>query len=175
LTQLFHYRCILFCISFVSLCAHRIYKSRYLKSRPAVTFGDQVFGECNSVRLLDCTNDYFLVVHALVRLLHGGLRSCTTTSYYFTVDVRGTTLFPFFLHQLKIDYFEQLNISTVGNGTVSASSTGPASGYDLELSHLFIVFFLFLYRLSVNTNNPYEAIILLNNNIMICLVTFNWN
>jgi hypothetical protein len=37
--------------------------------------------------------------------------------------------------------------------------------------NLFVVFFLFLHKLRANTNNPYEAIILLNN-IMICLVTF---
>jgi hypothetical protein len=52
-------------------------------------------------------------------------------------------------------------MSTVGNGTTGASDTGPASGYNLELSHLLVVFFLFLYRLSVNTSNPYDAIILL--------------
>jgi hypothetical protein len=49
-------------------------------------------------------------------------------------------------------------MSTVGNGTTGASDTGPASGYNLELSHLLVVF---LYRLSVNTSNPYDAIILL--------------
>jgi hypothetical protein len=52
-------------------------------------------------------------------------------------------------------------MSTVGNGTTGASGTGPASGYNLVLSHLFIVFFLFLYRLNANTSNPYAAIILL--------------
>jgi hypothetical protein len=52
-------------------------------------------------------------------------------------------------------------MSTIENGTTGASGTGPASGYKLELSHLLVVFFLFLYRLSVNTNNPYDAIILL--------------
>jgi hypothetical protein len=52
-------------------------------------------------------------------------------------------------------------MSTVGNDTTGASSTGPASGYNLMLSHLFIVFFLFLYRLSINTNNPYTTIMLL--------------
>jgi hypothetical protein len=62
-------------------------------------------------------------------------------------------------------------MSTVGNGTVGASGTGPASEYNLELSRLFVVFFLFLHRLIANTNNPYEAIIFLNN-IMICFVTF---
>jgi hypothetical protein len=123
------------------------------------------------VRLLNCVNDYFLVVRALVRLLLGGLRSCMTTSYYLLVDIRGTTLLPFFQHQLKIDYFEQLNTSTIGNGTAGASDTCLASGYNLELIRLFIVFFLFLHRLSVNMNNPYEAIILINN-IIICLVTF---
>jgi hypothetical protein len=72
-----------------------------------------------------------------------------------------------------IDYFKQLNMSTVGNGTVSASGTGPASGYNLKLSRLFIVFILFLYRLSANTNNLYAAIILLIfNNSMIFLLDF---
>jgi Ca2+/Na+ antiporter len=52
-------------------------------------------------------------------------------------------------------------MSTVGNGTTGASGTGPASGYNLELSHLLVVFFLFLYRLSANTSNPYNAIMLL--------------
>jgi hypothetical protein len=68
------------------------------------------------------------------------------------MDVRWTALLLFFLHQLKIDYFEQLNMSTVGNGTVSASDTSPASGYNLELSHLFVMLFPFLHRLSANTN-----------------------
>jgi hypothetical protein len=48
-------------------------------------------------------------------------------------------------------------MSTVGNGTAGASGTGPASGYNLMLSHLFIVLFLFLYRLNVNTSNPYVS------------------
>jgi hypothetical protein len=52
-------------------------------------------------------------------------------------------------------------MSTIGNGTTGASGTDPASGYNLELSHLHVVFFLFLYRLSVNTNNPYNTIMLL--------------
>jgi hypothetical protein len=52
-------------------------------------------------------------------------------------------------------------MSTVGNGTTGASDTDPASRYNLELSHLLIVFFLFLYRFSMNTSNPYDAIILL--------------
>jgi hypothetical protein len=34
--------------------------------------GDQVFGEHNSTRLLACTNDYFLMVRASVRLLLEG-------------------------------------------------------------------------------------------------------
>jgi hypothetical protein len=72
-----------------------------------------------------------------------------------------------------INYFKQLNTSTVGNGTVGASGTGPASGYNLKLSHLFVVFVLFLYKLSANTNNIYAAIILLIlNNNMIFLLDF---
>jgi hypothetical protein len=64
-------------------------------------------------------------------------------------------------------------MSTVENDTTGASGTGPASGYNLKLSHLFIVFFLFLYRLSANTSNPYDAIILLIfTNSMICFMIF---
>jgi hypothetical protein len=77
-------------------------------------------------------------------------------------------LLPFFLHQLTTDYFKQLNMSTVGNGTAGASGIDHTSGYNLTLSRLFIVFILFLYKLSANTNNHYTAIILLIlNNIMI--------
>jgi hypothetical protein len=64
-------------------------------------------------------------------------------------------------------------MSTIGNGTTGASGTGPASGYNLVISHLFIVFFLFLYRLSANTSNPYAAIMLLIfTHSMICFMTF---
>jgi hypothetical protein len=73
------------------------------------------------------------------------------------MDVRETALLPFFLHQLTIDYFKQLNISTVGNGTVGASITGPTSGYNPSLSRSFVVFFLFLYKLSANMNNLYAT------------------
>jgi hypothetical protein len=52
-------------------------------------------------------------------------------------------------------------MSTIGNGTTGVSGTGPNSGYNLELSYLFVVFFLFLYRLSTNTNNSYDVIMLL--------------
>jgi hypothetical protein len=64
-----------------------------------------------------------------------------------------------------------LNMSTVGNGTVGASCTGPASGYKLKPSRLFVVFVLFLYRLNTITNNIYAAIILiiLNNSIIFLL------
>jgi hypothetical protein len=64
-------------------------------------------------------------------------------------------------------------MSTVGNGTTGVSGTGPASGYNLELSHLLIVFFLFLYRLSANTSNPYDVIMLLIfTHSMICFMIF---
>jgi hypothetical protein len=52
-------------------------------------------------------------------------------------------------------------MSTVENSTVGASGTSPASGYNLKLSHLLVVLFLFLYKLRVNTNNSYDAVILL--------------
>jgi hypothetical protein len=108
-----------------------------------------------------------------VRLLSSGVCYCMTTSYYFQKDIRGTALLPFFLHQLTIDYFKQLNMLTAGNGTVGASSTSPALGYNLKLSRLFDVFVLFLYRLITNTNNLYAAIILLIlNNSMIFLLDF---
>jgi hypothetical protein len=64
-------------------------------------------------------------------------------------------------------------MSAVGNDTVGASDTGPASGYNLKLSHLFIIFVPLLYRLSVNTTNLYTVIILLIiNNSMIFLLDF---
>jgi hypothetical protein len=92
---------------------------------------------------------------------------------YFQKDVRGTALLLFFLHQLTIDYFKQFNMSTVGNGSAGASGTGPDLGYNLKLSYLFLVFVLFLYRLSTNTNNLYAAILLLIlNNSMIFLLDF---
>jgi hypothetical protein len=61
-------------------------------------------------------------------------------------------------------------MSIIGNGTTGASGTGPASGYNLELSHLLVVF---LYRLSVNTSNPYDTIMLLiSTHSMICFMIF---
>jgi hypothetical protein len=68
-------------------------------------------------------------------------------------------------------------MSIVGNGTTGASSIDHASGYNLMLSHLLIVllivFFLFLYRLSANTSNPYAAIMLLIfTHSMICFTIF---
>jgi hypothetical protein len=64
-------------------------------------------------------------------------------------------------------------MSTIGNGTASASGTGPASWYNLKLSRLFGVFVLFLYRLSMNMNILYAIIILLIlNNSMIFLLDF---
>jgi hypothetical protein len=48
-----------------------------------------------------------------------------------------------------VDYFKQLNMSIIENGTTDAFSTGPTSWYNLTLSRLFLVFVLFLYRLSV--------------------------
>jgi hypothetical protein len=59
-----------------------------------------------------------------VRLLSGGMRYCMTTSYYIQKDIRGIALLLFFLHQLTINYFKQLNMSTIGNGTAGASGTG---------------------------------------------------
>jgi hypothetical protein len=64
-------------------------------------------------------------------------------------------------------------MSTVRNGTTEASGTGPAFGYNVVLYHLFIMFFLFLYRLNVNTSNPYTIIILLIfTHSMICFMIF---
>jgi hypothetical protein len=113
-----------------------------------------------------------VTAHLYVRLLPGGVRYCTTTFYYFQKNVRGTVLLSFFLHQLTIDYFKQLNMSTVRNDTAGAFSSGPASGYNLKFSHLFVVFVLFLYRLTTNTNNIYTTIILLILNSIIFLLDF---
>jgi biotin transporter BioY len=60
-----------------------------------------------------------------------------------------------------------------GNDTGDAFGTGPTSGYNLDFLHLFVMFFLFLYKLSANMNNHYYVIILLIfNNIMIYFMTF---
>jgi magnesium-transporting ATPase (P-type) len=64
-------------------------------------------------------------------------------------------------------------MSTVENGAAGASSTSAASRYNINLSNLFVVFFMFLYRLRMNTNKPYDAIILLIfNNIVIYFIAF---
>jgi Ca2+/Na+ antiporter len=64
-------------------------------------------------------------------------------------------------------------MSTIRNGTASDFDTDPASGYNMRLSCLFLMFFLFLYRLSMNMNNPYEVIILfILYNIMIYFIAF---
>jgi hypothetical protein len=151
----------------VSLYAHRICESMPLKLRPAVTpawvgrrsnfWGREPLRDCSLVYMTTswwCAlpYDYFLL------LSEGRLWDCTT-SYPPT--------------SIKIDYFKQLNMSTVWNGTTGAFGTGSVSGYNLKFSHVFVVFFLFLYRLCVNTNNPYDIIILLIlNNIVIYFMTF---
>jgi hypothetical protein len=138
---------------------HRTRESRPLKSRPVVT-PVRIDGRSSFWGAQLCAT-----AHLYVLLLSGGVRYCTTNSYYFQKDICETTLLPFFLHQLTINYFKQLNMSTVG--------TGPFSGYNLKFSRLFIVFVLFLYRLSVNSNNLYTIIILLIlNNSMIFLLNF---
>jgi hypothetical protein len=93
-----------------------------------------------------------------VRLL---ARSYITTSYLsastkigyfkqFNMSTVGNgALLPIFLHQLRL---ATSNSSTIGNGATDAFDIGSACGYNLELSYLFVVFFfLFLYKLSVNT------------------------
>jgi hypothetical protein len=56
-----------------------------------------------------------------------------------------------------------------------ACDTDPVSGYNMTLSHLFIVFVMFVYRLSASMNNFYAAIILLIlNNSMIYLMNFKF-
>jgi hypothetical protein len=64
-------------------------------------------------------------------------------------------------------------MSTVGNDTTGAYDTSPASMYNLMLSHLFTMFFLFLYRLNTNASNHYTAIMLLIfTHSMICFMIF---
>jgi hypothetical protein len=133
----------------------------------------------NSVSLLTYMYNYFVLVCAplLPMFLHqlkiGYFKLLETAppgAYSLMVCA---PLISIFLHQLKIDYFKQLNMWTVGNSITSTFDIVPASGYNMELSYLFIVFFLFLYKLSVNTNNYYEDMILLIfNNIIICFMTF---
>jgi hypothetical protein len=88
-----------------------------------------------------------------VQLLSDCVHYCTTTFYYFQKDVRGTALLPFFLHQLTIDYFKQLNMLTVGNGTAGVSSTGPGSEYNPKLSRLFIYY---VYSVLIQIKREHE-------------------
>jgi hypothetical protein len=151
----------------VSLCAHRTRESRPPKPCPTA-IPAQVGGRSSFWRA-----QLYVTARLYVQLVPGGVRYYITTSYYFQKDIHGTALLLFFLHQLTIDYFKQLNMSTIENGTRGGSGTGPSSRYNLKLSRLFVVFVLFLYRLSVNTNNFYDAIILLIlNNNMIFLLNF---
>jgi hypothetical protein len=105
-----------FCISFMSLCAHRTRESRPLKPPPVATPA-RVDGRSSFWGAQLCAT-----AHLYERLLPSDVSFCSTTSWwcallyhYFQKYVRGMALLPFFLHQIR-------------------STTGPASGYNLELS-----------------------------------------
>jgi hypothetical protein len=134
-------------------------------SRLTIKFlGSATLRDCSLVRTTtswwcELSFDYFLVVCASVPLLPEG---CSWDITAFILPASN-----------YIDYFKLLSMSTVGNGTTGASGTGPASEYNLELSYLLIMFFLFSYKLNVNTSNPYDAIILLIfTHSMICFMIF---
>jgi hypothetical protein len=91
-----------FCIPFVSVCAHRTHESRPPKPRPAATPA-RVGGRSSFWGAQLC-----VTAHLYKRLLPGGASFRSTTSWcctllyhYFQKDVRGTTLLPFFLHQIR--------------------------------------------------------------------------
>jgi hypothetical protein len=117
--------------------------------------------EHNSVWLLACTNDYLPMVWSPIRLLPGGVHSCTTTSWRMFIGWHC-----FYSSCIKLDQLLQAAQHVGG-----ASSTSPASVYKLELLHLFMVFFVFSYRFNADINNHYHVIILLNN-IMIYFMDF---
>jgi hypothetical protein len=91
-----------FCIPFMSLCAHRTCESRPLKLRLAATLA-RVNGRSSFWRAQLCA-----AAHLYERLLPSGASFRSTTSWwcallyhYFQKDVYGTSLLPFFLHQIR--------------------------------------------------------------------------
>jgi hypothetical protein len=120
--------------------------------RRAIKFlGSTTLPDCSLVRTTTSwwcklPFDYLLVVCASVPLLSEGRSWDGTASILFCIKL--DRLLRAAQH---VDCWERHHRN---------SGTGPASGYNLVLSHLFIVFFLFLYRLSANTINPYTVIML---------------
>jgi hypothetical protein len=91
-----------FCIPFVRLCTHRTHESKPLKPRLAATPA-RVDGRSSFWGVQLCAT-----AHLYERLLSGGASFYSTTSWwcallyhYFQKDVRGTTLLPFFLQQIR--------------------------------------------------------------------------
>jgi hypothetical protein len=56
--------------------------------------------------------------------------------------------------------------------STSWNGTGPVSRYYLNFLHLFVVFFLFLYKLSEQQQPDDVIILIVFNNIMIYFTTF---
>jgi hypothetical protein len=145
----------------VSLCAHRTHESRPPKPRPAAILARV------DKRSSFWGAQLYVTARLYERLLSVGasFRStnywwCALLYHYFQKDVHGTTLLPFFLHQIR---------STSSScSTCRLLETAPPVPPTLVLplgitwsSHLLVVFFLFLYRLNMNTSNPYDIIMLL--------------
>jgi hypothetical protein len=156
-----------FCIYFMSLCAHKTRESSPSKPRPAPTPA-RVGGRLSFWGAQLCAT-----ARSYERLLPGGASFRSTTSWwcalvyhYFQKDVCGMALLPFFQHQIRS--------TTSTCSTCRLLGTAPPVSLGTTWSsHLLVVFFLFLYRLSANTSNPYDAIMLLIfTHSMICFMIF---
>jgi hypothetical protein len=120
-----------------------------------------------------------VIVHLYERLLTGGARFRSTTSWwcvllyhYFQKDVRRMSLFPFFLHQIRSTTSIYSTCRLLGI-TPSVPPTLVLPLGTTWNSLIYVVFFLFLYRLSVNTINPYTAIMMIIfTRIKICFMIF---
>jgi hypothetical protein len=158
----------------MSLCAYRTRESRHPKPRPAATparvgrrssfWGVQL---CATARLYE-------------RLLPGGASFHSTTSWwcallyhYFYNDVCGTALFPFFLNQIRLTNSSCSTCRLLKTAPPVPPALVLPLGTTWSSLIYFVVFFLFLYRLSANTSNPYAAIMLLIfTHSMICFMIF---
>jgi hypothetical protein len=120
-----------------------------------------------------------VIVRLYERLLTGGARFRSTTSWlcvllyhYFQKDIRRMSLLLFFLHQIR-------SITSICS-TCRLLETTPPVPPTLVLplgttwnSLIYVMLFLFLYRLSVNTINPYTTIMMIIfTRIRICFMIF---
>jgi hypothetical protein len=117
-----------------------------------------------------------VIVHLYERLLTGGARFRSTTSWwcvllyhYFQKDVRSMSLLPFFLHQIRSTTSIYSTCRLLG----TTPPVPPTLVLPLGTTWNSLIYVVFLYRLSVNTINPYTAIMMIIfTRIKICFMIF---